>query len=122
IRSMLTSMRARGWGLGRYLRHSPDTTIKAVVFEDGAALTGLVIAAAGITLAELTGTEAWDAIGSLAIGIVLAAVAFVLGHQSRHLLLGAAAEPETRAAIAAIVIAFPEVDHIIRLLTMQLGS
>ncbi|TMC00371.1 MAG: cation diffusion facilitator family transporter [Chloroflexi bacterium] len=121
-RSLLAGARRKGWPLVRYIRRSPDLTTKTVLFEDSAALTGLAVAALGLTMAEVTGSEAWDSAASIAIGCVLTAVALMLGVQSRHLLLGAAAGPEARQLLHETVSSFPEVDHIVRLLSMQLGS
>jgi len=50
------------------MRNSPDTTIKAALFEDSAALAGLILAAAGIILRQLTGSSVWDGSASIAIG------------------------------------------------------
>jgi cation diffusion facilitator family transporter len=122
VRGLLAGARRRGWGLPRYIRESPDVTIKTVFFEDSAALTGLFIALGGLSMSEATGSENWDAAASIAIGFVLLGVSLMLGMQSRNLLLGAAAPRETRDQLLRIVDAFPEVERIARLLTMQLGS
>jgi len=122
VRGLLSGARARGWSLKRYVAESPDVTIKTVFFEDSAALIGLFLALGGITMSEVTGSERWDAGASISIGVVLASVAFMLGLQSRNLLLGAAAPPEEREKLESIVTSFAEVDQIERLLTMQMGS
>ena len=122
VRGLLAGARRKNWSLRKFMRQSPDLTLKTVFWEDSAALTGLVLAASGLALSEVTGNETWDGVASMAIGIVLTLVAIVLGLQARDLLLGAAADDETQAEIAATVNAFPEVDGIVRLLTMQLGS
>lgn len=122
IRALLKGAREHGWSLARYIRKSPDLSTKTVFWEDGAALTGLTIAAAGLLLSQLLGTEVWDGLASIAIGGVLAIAALILGMQSRSLLLGAAASEETRAAIRATVESFTEVEVIVRLLTMQIGT
>jgi len=122
FRALAGHARRKGWGIVRYIREAPDPTTKTVVFEDGAALTGLALAAAGLALSALTGDEHWDGAASVCIGVVLVAVAFLLGLQSRSLLLGAATDPETRQAIHRIVSGFPEVERVVRLLTMQLGA
>ena len=122
IRGLLAGARQKGWSVARYVRQAPDLTIKTVFFEDSAALIGLAFAAAGLALSEITGSEDWDAAASICIGFVLAGVAVMLGNQSRNLLLGAAASPETRERLHALVRSFPEVDAIERLLTMQMGS
>lgn len=122
IRGLAAGARNRGWSIVKYVRDAPDPTIKTVFFEDGAALTGLTIAIGGLALSEITGNESWDAAASISIGFVLLAVSVILGVQSRSLLLGAAAPQETRDHIASIVNSFPEVDKIVRLLSMQLGA
>lgn len=122
VRSIIGSSKRRGWSFVRYLRHSPDLTTKTVFWEDSAAIVGLVIAALGLFLSEASGNEVWDGTASMGIGIVLTAVALMLGLQARSLLIGAAAGTETREAIAACLRGFPEVEGIARILTMQLGS
>jgi len=122
VRSLLAGARRRGWDLARYIRRSPDLTTKTVFFEDSAALTGLALAASGLALSELTGNEVWDAVASIGIGVVLALVSLMLGLQSRQLLLGAAANEEVRELLHRTVTSFPEVAHVVRLLSMQLGS
>ncbi len=122
VRAMRRGARERAWSFVRYLKRSPDLTAKAVFWEDSAAMVGLALAATGLGLSELTGTERWDGMASLGIGVVLALAAFLLGVQSRSLLLGEAANPETRDAIRQTLEAFPEVNGIVRLLTMQLGA
>ena len=122
VRSLLAGARRKGWSFLRFLREAPDPTIKTVFFEDGAALIGLAVAAGGLALSEMTGNEAWDGIASIAIGVVLVAVAWILGMQSRRLLLGAAANDETIGQIRATILSFDEVEAVLRLLTMQLGS
>ena len=122
IRNIRSGAKRRGWSFLRYLRESPDLTAKTVFWEDSAALTGLVLAATGLFLSEQTGDEVWDGLASVAIGVVLTGVALMLGLQARKLLIGAAAGLEAREAINAVVRGFPEVERVVRILTMQLGS
>jgi cation diffusion facilitator family transporter len=85
-----TKREARRWKAPylRYLRRMPDTTVKAVVFEDSAALVGLVLAAAGLALRQATGSGVWDGVSSLCIGTMLAYVAVTLGRDNMSLLIG----------------------------------
>jgi cation diffusion facilitator family transporter len=122
MRGLMAGARRRRWSVIRFVQQSPDLTIKTVFFEDSAALVGLLLAAGGLTLSEITGSEVWDGIASICIGVVLAAVSLMLGMQARRLLLGAAAGEEVRAALHRTVMSFPEVTQIVRLLSMQLGS
>lgn len=121
MKQMVTSARAQGRGMVDYIRRSPDITIKTVFFEDSAALIGLTIAAAGLTASELFHTEVWDGVASLAIGLLLGGVALMLGVQSRRLLLGAAADEQTIARIRETIATVPEVEAVVRLLTMLIG-
>jgi cation diffusion facilitator family transporter len=122
IRGVLSGARKRGWSFVRFMREAPDVTIKTVFFEDSAAITGLLLALGGLSLSEATGTEAWDAAASISIGFVLLVVSLMLGVQSRSLLLGAAATPETCQQLHSVVKSFPEVLEVERLLSMLLGS
>jgi len=70
------------------LRSTTDTTVKAVTFEDSAALVGLVLAALGLLLEQLTGDPLWDGVSAVAIGAVLLVVAFVLARTNVSLLIG----------------------------------
>jgi len=114
-----------GLTFGEYLRESKDPTAKTVLFEDSAALLGIVIAAAGLVLTEYqVGGSAgayWDGIASILIGLVLAVVAFILARSSRGLLLGEAASAKTVEAIRQAIESHPNVEKVVELLTMHLA-
>jgi cation diffusion facilitator family transporter len=114
-----------GMGFWEYLRESKDPTVKTVLFEDSAALLGIVIAAVGIYLTEHHagpgGGAYWDGMASITIGIVLAIVAFVLARMSRGLLLGEAATPKSVERIRTAILKHPNVVQVIELLTMHLA-
>jgi cation diffusion facilitator family transporter len=122
VRALRSGAKRKGWSIIRYIRRSPDLTIKTVFFEDSAAITGLLLAAGGLTLSELAHDEVWDGVASISIGFVLTGVSIMLGMQARNLLLGAAANEEVREALYDILGSFPEVAHVVRLLSMQMGS
>ena len=107
-----------------YLRESKDPTANTVLFEDTAALLGIVIAAVGIYLTDHhTGPgdgAYWDGLASIVIGLVLAVVAFALARISRGLLLGEAATPQSVLAIRNAIEGHPNVVKVVELLTMHL--
>jgi cation diffusion facilitator family transporter len=108
-----------------YLKESKDPTAKTVLFEDGAALLGILIAAAGLLLTDYqiggAADAYWDGIASIIIGLVLAIVAFVLARASRGLLLGEAASPKVVEAIKNAIEGHPNVERAVELLTMHLA-
>jgi cation diffusion facilitator family transporter len=107
--------------LVEHVQRSPDTTVKAALFEDTAAMIGLVLAAGGLALRQLTGSGVWDAAASMAIGALLIVVAVKLGLDSRDLLIGRAADPDEQRVIREVIEKTPGVDALVELLTMQLG-
>ncbi|MGI5212842.1 cation diffusion facilitator family transporter [Plantactinospora sp. CA-290183] len=115
--------RARRWRLSwlRVARNTPNTAVKAVLLEDCAALVGLVLAGAGVTLSELTGNPLWDGIASIAIGVLLLVVATTLAHNNIVMLVGRAARDAVREEIDRELSTVPKVRGVHRLLTMQLG-
>src|SRR4029077_17109044 len=106
-------LRAEAHRLDRDLLEPPlepsDPTVRAVFAEDAAALIGIVIATAGIAMHELTGVAAWDAVGSIMVGVLLAVVAVLLIDRNRIFLTGEAGPPEVRQAIHAEIVAMPEI-------------
>jgi len=104
-----------------YVRLSRDPNVKMVLFEDSAALIGIVLAALGIGLQAITGTEFWDPAASVAIGVLLIVVAVWMARDARYMLTGAAARPDERLALERALIEFPEVQEVRELLTLILG-
>jgi ketosteroid isomerase-like protein len=92
-----------------------------VLLEDTGAITGLVFALVGITLAEITGNARWDALGSIGIGLLLGVIAVILAIEMKSLLIGEAVSPEVDAAIRTAILDGPEVSRIIHLRTSHLG-
>ncbi|GAA1847023.1 cation diffusion facilitator family transporter [Pseudonocardia ailaonensis] len=105
-----------------WLRGTDDPTVKTVFFEDSAALVGLVLAFGGVGLHQLTGSALWDGVASLLIGLLLSGVAYILGRTNKGLLIGRQANPRLVRAIADDLAARPEVDAVVDLLTMMLGT
>lgn len=105
----------------RMVRESKDSALIIVIFEDTAAVVGLVIAATGLILADITGSAVWDGLASILIGIVLGIVALVIAREMSALLIGEAASREDRSAIRVAILGVEEVHHVERLLTMQMA-
>lgn len=106
------------WG---FLRNSRTADLPVLLLEDSAALCGLTLALAGVVLASVTDNGRWDAVGSLAIGVLLIAVAAFLAVKMKGLLIGEAATSETEDAIVGAMNGAPEVSQIIHLRTEHLG-
>lgn len=103
------------------VRRSKDPTVFTVLFEDSAAIIGLILALIGIAVAEMLGAPVWDGVASIAIGCVLAVVAVFLAYESQSLLTGEAAHPEVRAGIERIAAMTPGVVATNQVLTMHFG-
>jgi cation diffusion facilitator family transporter len=114
---------ARTWGISpaTYLRRTTDTTVKAVTFEDAAALVGLVLAAFGLFLEHMTGNSVWDGVSAIAIGLLLLGVAFVLARANKSLLIGQSASPRIEQELKAEIAALDHVDGVPLLLTSVIG-
>jgi cation diffusion facilitator family transporter len=112
--------RARS-AIPRYVRTSRDPTTKTVVFEDSAAVIGVVLALIGVGLHQLTGSAAPDAIAAICIGVLLGVVAIGLWRDTRGLLIGEAALPEERQQLLDVLCRHPDVDDVVELLTMAMG-
>jgi cation diffusion facilitator family transporter len=104
----------------RYIRRAKAPELAVVLLEDAAALIGLVLALAGVTLAVVTGNGIWDGVGTLGIGLLLGAVAAVLAVETKSLLIGEGANPEAVRRITAALVG-PGIERVIHLRTMHLG-
>lgn len=103
------------------ITQSKDPTIPVVLMEDAAAMLGLLIALAAVVLDDVTGWAGWDAVGSLAIGVVLCFVAYLLARETHSLLLGESASLETRQKVVHIVESDEAVQRVTQLLSMHRG-
>src|SRR5215218_3300325 len=93
VRQVRSSARTWGTTPRRYLAETSDTTVKAVTFEDSAALVGLVLAALGLVLEQVTGDPVWDGVAAVAIGVLLLVVAGALAKANVSLLIGQSVPP-----------------------------
>ena len=110
-----------GRGVWQAVRAGKDPALFTVVFEDSAALAGLVVAFGGVTLGHLLEKPYLDGAASIVIGVILAGVAAVLAYESKGLLVGESAAPEVLSDVMAAAAADPAVAQVGRVLTMHLG-
>ena len=105
----------------QFIRGTKNPELPVVLLEDFGALVGLVFALIGITLAEVLHQPRFDALGSLAIGVLLVGVAIVLAIEMASLLIGESAAPGDVATISAALVGAPSVRRLIHLRTQHLG-
>ena len=104
----------------RFIRSAKDPDLPVVLLEDSAALIGLVLALFGVGMSLVTGDPVWDGIGTLGIGVLLAAVAVTLIIETKSLLIGESASPAMQRQIVQELEA-GRVERVIHLRTQHLG-
>ncbi len=113
---------SKGIPFFQWFRETRQSELMVVAGEDIAALLGLGIAFLAVIMAVVTGNPAWDAAGSIAVGVLLMVVAVFVTREVKAMITGESAAPETHAAIKAHIEARPEVEHVIHLITLQWGE
>ena len=98
-----------------------DPTLFVVLFEDSAAMIGLLFALIGVALGDVTGNPMFDAAASIAIGLLLAATAMWLAYETKGLLIGESAQQSVVQGIRRIVTKSDYVDHVNEVLTVHMG-
>jgi cation diffusion facilitator family transporter len=110
-----------GKNLFTFVRRTKDQVLVTVMFEDYAALLGLVLAFLGTVMYLITGNTIYDSAASIAIGVLLGVIAVFLYREAKSLLLGEAAHPEDQEKIRSVFSNHPEVTEVKELLTMHLS-
>ena len=105
----------------QFIRHAKAPELPVVILEDTAALVGLVLAFLGVGLTAVTGNSLFDALGTIAIGLLLILVAAVLGYEIKGLLVGEGAGVTDRDAIVTAITDSGSLDRIIHMKTLYLG-
>jgi cation diffusion facilitator family transporter len=105
----------------RAVREGKDPTLFVVLFEDSAAMLGLIVAFLGVLLTQLTGILWFDGLASVLIGCILAGTAIWLAHETKGLLIGEAARPEVIEAVRTMALEHPRIDHVNEVLTLHMG-
>ena len=108
--------------LWQFFRTSRNSELIVVLGEDMAALAGLAFALIAIGVAVLTGNPIYDAIGSMAVGVLLVVVAVLLSLEIKAMITGESAESHTEDAIRGFLTSRPEVAELYNLVTLQLGE
>jgi cation diffusion facilitator family transporter len=108
-------------GVWQAVKASKDPTVFTVLFEDSAALLGLMVAFLGVFLGHLFSNPYFDGGASIVIGAILGVVAILLARESKGLLVGESTDPETTQAVRSLALDDPAVSDVLRLLTLHFG-
>lgn len=111
-----------GRSLWRWFRESRQSELVVVLGEDLAALLGLALALAAVVITILSGDPLWDALGSIAIGVVLIVVAIGIAVEIKGLLIGQSADPDTERRLGEFLQKHEDVERVFKVLTLQLGG
>lgn len=114
--------RAKGkWGYMEAVHRGKDPSLFVVVFEDSAALLGLLVATAGLALDQWTGTAIFDGAASILIGLILGSTAVWLAYETKGLLIGESANARVVDGIRELVEREPRVERVSEVLTVHMG-
>jgi len=109
------------WGFLEAIQRAKNPTIFVVLFEDSAAMLGLVVAFIGIWLAQTTGIAVFDGIASVTIGLILFGTAIWLAYETKGLLIGESANRSVVRGVREIIAGNARVNHVNEVLTMHMG-
>jgi cation diffusion facilitator family transporter len=117
----VNKMRA-GLSLWEWFQASRNAELVVIVGEDIAALVGLFLALVAVLAAWITGNPVYDAMGSIAIGVLLVVVAIAVARETKALLIGQGVEAPVRAAMLQFLRAEPAIEAVLELLTLHMGG
>jgi cation diffusion facilitator family transporter len=109
------------WGYLEAIQRAKDPSIFVVLFEDSAAMLGLIVAFSGVWLSQSTGILIFDGIASVIIGFVLVGTAIWLAYETKGLLIGESANQSVIRGIRSALEAKSNIQHINEILTMHMG-
>ena len=112
----------RGANLWRWFRQSRNSELVVIFGEDLAALAGLALAFVAVLATWLTGNPLWDALGGIAIGVLLVIVAVAVAVEVKAMLIGQGVEPAVRAEMMEFLSAQPAVEKVLDLITLHFGG
>lgn len=114
--------RAKGkWGFIEAVQRGKDPTMFVVLFEDSAAMLGIIVAFLGVLLADTTGILIFDGIASIIIGLILGGTAVWLAYETKGLLIGESANKMVIDGIKDIILKYEGIDNLNEVLTMHMG-
>ncbi|MGD2037330.1 MAG: cation diffusion facilitator family transporter [Desulfobacterales bacterium] len=114
--------KAKGkWGYLEAVRRGKDPSMFVVLFEDSAAMLGILVAFGGIFLSQITGNPVYDGVASVIIGLILAGTAAWLAYEIKGLLIGESARPEIVKGVREIAKSYPKITHVNEILTLHMG-
>jgi len=114
--------KAKGkWGYLQAVHRGKDPSMFVVLFEDSAAMLGILVAFAGIFLSQITGNPIYDGAASVIIGLILAGTAAWLAYEIKGLLIGESAHPEIIKGVKEIAKSYPKIKHVNEILTLHMG-
>ena len=111
-----------GRTLWQWFRETRASELLVIFGEDLAALVGLCLALIAVVLTMLTGNLIFDALGTIAIGVLLIVVAVAVAREVKALLIGQGVEPKQRAAMVAFLEGREEIEVVYNVLTLQMGT
>ena len=109
------------WSYFKAVQRAKDPSIFVVLFEDSAALLGLVVAFLGVLLSQVTGILWFDGLASIIIGLILASVAIWLAIETKGLLIGESANNEVNQEIHNIAASYTGIEQVNEVLTLHMG-
>jgi cation diffusion facilitator family transporter len=109
------------WGYIEAIQRAKDPSIFVVLFEDSAAMLGLLVAFTGVALSQYTGILVFDAIASIIIGFILVGTSIWLAYETKSLLIGESASQATIKGVREILKAEASIQHVNEVLTMHMG-
>jgi len=114
--------KAKGkWGYIEAVQRGKDPSMFVVLFEDAAAMLGILVAFIGILLSQITGNPIYDGAASVIIGLILAGTAAWLAYEIKGLLIGESARPEIVKGVKEIAKSYPKIKHVNEILTLHMG-
>jgi cation diffusion facilitator family transporter len=109
------------WGYIEAIQRAKDPSIFVVLFEDSAAMLGLVVAFAGVMLSDLSGVLIFDGIASVMIGLIMIGTAIWLAYETKGLLIGESANQSVIRGIRDVLETKSGIEHINEVLTLHMG-